>query len=414
MWLRRKAGRASAHGTQGGRGPVRVAAVSDAVYPWNIGGKEIRQHELYRRYTQRGLEVRVYTMHWWDSSATTFDDAGGMSFQRLCRLLPLYSGGRRSIRQGLIFAAASLGMLAHDFDVLEADSIPFLHLFPLKLVSVLKRRPLVVTWHEYWGTEYWRAYLGPLGLIAAAVERLAVSLPDHVFAASHGTARRILAAGRKSSTLTVIPNGIDLPAVDRIPTAGPESAADLVVVGRLLEHKNVHVAVRALRLLRDRGHQLTMQVVGRGPAEQKLHALTAALGLTDHITFTPEIDHHEDVLATIRAARVLVFPTVREGFGMVALEALACGTPVVTCDHPDNFARDLIQPDVNGTLCQPSAESLADAIARVLDRNQELSTGARDSAQGYDWELIADQAAKMHCSLYQSAARPLTSASRTR
>ena len=131
-----------------------LAVVTDALEPFNTGGKEARHAALLPRLGAHGVSVDIYTMHWWDGPRDR--RLGALGLHAICPGLPLYHGARRSIRQAVTFAACSLRMLTRSYDVLEADAIPFLHLFPLKLVTTLRRKRLVVTWHEVWGRAYWR------------------------------------------------------------------------------------------------------------------------------------------------------------------------------------------------------------------------------------------------------------------
>ena len=83
------------------RRPV-VAIVSDAIYPYNKGGKELRYHEITSRLADAGWDVNVYTMHWWDGPRERVEN--GITYRALCRRQGLYSGGRRSIFQAFAFS----------------------------------------------------------------------------------------------------------------------------------------------------------------------------------------------------------------------------------------------------------------------------------------------------------------------
>ncbi len=376
---------------------LRLAVLTDAVYPWHAGGKEIRQHELLRRIARQGITVDVYTMKWWSSPGDLHRD--GITYHAICPLIPLYRGERRSIRQALAFAAAGLRLATARFDVLEADMVPVLQVFTARLVAWLRRRPLTVTWHEFWGREYWTDYLGPAGHLAAALEAGAARLPGTIVAASEGTRARLRAVlGSSGPRIACIPNGISAREVAQAAASEPAVRADLVVAGRLLAHKNVDVALRALQLLRRDGQQLTMAIIGDGPERERLERLSGEPGLAGAVTFTGALPGHRDVLATIAHARALVFPSVREGFGMVALEAMAAGTPVITADHPDNLARDLVVPDVTGLVVPPRPETVAAALSHVLAHRERMSAAARERALSYDWEELATAAAKEYLS----------------
>jgi len=383
--------------------------LSDAVHPWHSGGKETRQEELWPRLVARGVDVDVYTMKWWDGPDTLVRD--GVTYRAICPLVPLYRDERRSILQALVFSASVVRVIRRPFDVLEADMVPVLHLFPARVVARLRRRPLLVTWHEFWGRRYWVTYLGAVtGRVAAALEAAAAQLPDAIVAASDGTRERLLEAGRSAGSVAAVPNGVDEDSLERARRVAADEPhrgfhADLVVVGRLLSHKNVDVALRALRLLHDGGEPYTLCVVGEGPERARLEALTDELGLRDAVTFAGTTEDHTEVLATMARARVLLFPSVREGFGMVALEAMALGTPVVTSDHPDNVARFLVHDGVDGAVTSPTPEALASATRRILADGAPRREASLRAAAGFSWDALADRAAALYVSLVDHSRR---------
>ncbi|GAB3256907.1 glycosyltransferase family 4 protein [Kineosporia babensis] len=362
----------------------RLAVVSDAVMPYHTGGKEARYAALLPRLARSGLQIDLYTMKWWGSGPDPVHD--GVALHALSPMLPLYRGERRSVLQAVVFALCSMRLLLRRFDALEADAIPFLQLFPLKLVALIRRKPLLVTWHELWGRDYWRQYLGPAGVIAAAIEAYAVRLPDHIFAASEGTAERIRVLRGERGGVSVVPNGLDLQHITAAPAGEP---SDVLCVGRLLAHKKVDVVLEALAQLPG----LRLLVLGQGPELARLQALALNLGVAERVEFRPPVPDRLELLGLIKAARVLAFPSEREGFGMVALEALACGTPVVTSSHPDNEARRLVQPGVNGVVGPAQAAAVAEGIAQVLSAGAPMRAAARAGVADSDWETIADRLA---------------------
>src|SRR4051812_29502761 len=97
-------------------------------------------------------------MNWWGGRKVY--RSGGVNYRAIAPRLSLYRGRRRSVLQAVVFAACCLRLLTRRFDAIEADHMPYLQLFPLRVVAWLRRRPLVVTWHESWGPDYWRAYMG--------------------------------------------------------------------------------------------------------------------------------------------------------------------------------------------------------------------------------------------------------------
>ena len=377
------------HPVTEGRLPV-VALVSDAIFPYHRGGKEIRYHELSRRLAGRA-EVHVYTMHWWDGPRVRRDEA--ITLHAISRLLPLYTSNRRSLRQAIFFALACMRLLGSRFDVLEADHMPYLQILVLRFVATVKRKRFVVTWHEVWGKSYWRKYLGRAGFAAGFVEELAMRLPDHIIAASSHTAERLGVTLGPRASITVAPNGIDLEAVR---SSYPDHATtDLVVVSRLIAHKRIGMLLDAVGLLHAGGMPVTCRVIGDGPAREELHDQARALGVERAVDFRHDVHEQKEVYTLVKAAKVFVFPSAREGFGIAVLEALACGVPVITTSAPDNLARYLVAQSANGTICDATASAIADAIRAVLAGPASPArehAGADDPwLASYGWDAMTDR-----------------------
>jgi glycosyltransferase involved in cell wall biosynthesis len=367
---------------------LEVALVSDSIYPYYQGGKEIRYHELARRMTRR-VDVTVYTMRWWDGPSVRTD--GDVGLRAVCGLHELYRGGRRSVRQSLMFGAASLRLLFRRFDLIEVDTVPYPQIFALKLVALLRRRPLVVTWYEVWDADQWRDHLGRLWPVGAVLGRIAMLLPDEVVVLTPATADQLRPRVRRSTGVHLVPVGIDLDAVRAAAPAA--TSADVLYVGRLIEHKGVGMLLDALALLRSSGTELTALVVGRGPQAAELRAACTALGLDDLVTFRDDVESADEVYGLMKSARVFASPSTREGFGVSVLEALACGVPVVTTNHPENMARLLVEDSGAGQLCDPDAPSVAAALVRAL-RDPERAGEAW--LRGYDWDAIADDLVEVY------------------
>ena len=81
----------------------RIAFVSDTIYPYNTGGKEIRLYELSTRLANMGYQVDIYTMQWW--SGSKHKTRGGVHLHAISKLYPIYTGDRRSIREAIMFVA---------------------------------------------------------------------------------------------------------------------------------------------------------------------------------------------------------------------------------------------------------------------------------------------------------------------
>lgn len=366
---------------------LRIAFVSDAIHPFNSGGKETRLREVSSRLAGRGHDVHIYTMRWWADGAPT-TEVDGVTVHALCALHPLYRNDRRSTRQALLFGLATLRMVREHFDVMDVDHMPFFPLFSARLVCSLRRRPLLGTWHEVWGPTYWRTYLGRAGVLGALSERLAFGMPDRIISNSpHTTARLVGQHARRP--ITTIALGIDADHIASVAPAG--AASDVIFAGRLLPNKNVHLLLDAVTLLVPRRPGLRCVIVGEGPERAGLEERAHRLGIAGNVTFLDFLPDHDEVIALMKRSRVFVLPSVREGFGLVALEANACGLPVVTVDHPDNASRDLVESGRNGFVVAVDAAAIAAAVETCLEGADAGRTMAAAGPGDHEWSSVVSR-----------------------
>ena len=379
---------------------MKIAIVSDAVYPYNKGGKEKRIYEISRRLAKRGHEVTIYCMKWWGGPDTRVDE--GVRIKAICPYYLLYAGERRSIKEALLFSLHCLKLVREDFDILDVDHMPHLVLFSAKLVALLKRKKLHAIWNEVWGASYWIKYMGPAGACAALIEKISSMLPDRITAVSENTARALVSKLKvPERKIAVIPGGISISELAAITPAA--SRSDVIFVGRLLPHKNVDVLIQSIALLKASYPRIRCLIVGRGPEENTLLKLIQENDLFENVELIECIEDQKQLYSLMKSSQVFAFPSIREGFGMVVLEANGLGLPVITTDDEHNAARYLIKEGVNGTIIHLSKENLAHAIEVSMTR-APLAVSYTPLLKQYDWDNLARTVEELYTTKCPSAA----------
>ncbi|HXN00269.1 MAG TPA: glycosyltransferase family 4 protein [Candidatus Dormibacteraeota bacterium] len=367
---------------------MKLSFLTDAVYPFHHGGKETLHYERSVRLARRGHAVRILTMHWWPERKRSIA-RDGIVFQSVAPRTALYtSKGGRSVLESVVFGLGSLRLLwSPPFDVLDVDQFPFTHFFAARLVCRLRDRPMTATWYEVWDRDYWGAYMGRLGPVGFFLQRFAARSADLIFADSRLTARRLTEQlGVDPHRVLVLSPGVD---VGPVPSPLLAKAIDCIFIGRLLAHKHVDVLLRALAIVPG----VTGMIVGSGPEKPRLITLANELGISDRVSFESPASH-EAVIERLRSARLLVFPSTREGFGVAVLEANACGVPALVVQHPDNAALELVRDGVTGIIGdlapEPMAEQIRNFLADALMQSR-MSKAARATAATYSWDAYVNK-----------------------
>lgn len=364
---------------------MKIAQVRDTLYPYTKGGAQKRVWEISRRLVERGHEVHVFGMKYWDGEDVIKKD--GIYLHGVCKPQKMFVGERRSIGGPIYFAYKVLSpLLKDDFDLIICDSEPYFHCFSGKICSLLKRTPLIITWLEVWD-DYWYEYLGKIGLFGRIIEIMTAHLSDNAVAISEATKNDLETIGYRSK-IKIIPCGIDFKEIQNI--TQHKSKFDVVFAGRLIKDKNVDTLIKAIAIVTAKVPDFKCVIVGDGPERTKLEKLTNDLKLQDNILFTGFLDDYFQVLSYMKSSNIFVFPSSREGFGIVALEANACGLPVITVNHRKNAATGFIKNNINGYICELSAEDIAQKILLKLPDAVNMKKVCIESASHYDWSEVVD------------------------
>jgi len=362
---------------------MKIAFVYDVIYPYVKGGVEKRVWEVAVRLAVRGHEVHIFGMKYWAGADTLVRD--GVILHGVCPARSLYANGKRTVGEALRFAISLIpALLKERFDIIDCQQFPYFPCLSVKSVCFLRKIPLVITWHEVWG-DYWYTYMGRTGLFGKYIERMVSRLTPHAIAVSATTAGQ-LEKIRPRTRAVVIPNGIDLREIAAIFPVQHQS--DLLFAGRLIREKHADLLIDSFRILLKDHPELSLLIIGEGPEEESLRARIREKGMEGSVRIMNFFPRHEDLVAQMKAAKVFVLPSTREGFGITALEALACGVPVVTVDHPANAVRELIT-EKTGFLSSLSAEDLADKIREALVRYEKMRDECIATAAAFAWDRIA-------------------------
>jgi len=195
----------------------------------------------------------------------------------------------------------------------------------------------------------------------------------------------------------VIPNGIDYPRFFRRYEPLPQLADDrptVLFVGRLEKRKGLKFLLRAWPMVLDRQPNARLVVVGRGRPLEGYRRFARRQGWSaDDVVFAGYVPA-EDLPRYYQSCDVFCAPnTGQESFGIVLLEAMAAGAPIVASDIPG--FQDVVSSGLQGLLVEPrNPGAIADALCRLLG-NPELRAAMRhagqDTAQAYDWPRVASQ-----------------------
>ena len=225
--------------------------------------------------------------------------------------------------------------------------------------------------------------------------------------------------GADASRVAVVAPGVDLSTfrpIDRLEARrkiGVGTAPLLLFVGRLERLKGVDIAIRAVAELRRRGHSdVRLLVLGADSREgdesemQRLKSIADAEGVRDAVDFVGSVAHHE-LPYFYSAADACVMPSYSESFGLVGLEAQACGCPVVGSGV--SGIRSVVRDGVTGFIVDGTdPRDYADRIGRLLDDAElarELGMRGQLLAQRFSWSRTADRLAELFVPLVRSQDR---------
>lgn len=255
-------------------------------------------------------------------------------------------------------------------------------------------RPLVGTFHAW--SDHDRLYRAS----SPVARRLAARLDSRIAVSAPAQAYACAALGMAPEAFTILPNGVD---AERFSSARPfpqlrDPARPLLLfVGRLEPRKGLDVALRAFVRLRAEVADVRLCVVGDGPERTRCERIVPA-ELRDDVVFTGRVSA-EDLPRYHASADVLLAPaTGGESFGIVLLEGMAAGLPVIASAIPGYAS--VLTDGRQGFLVPPrDAFALASAIRTLLadpQRRQAMAAQGRRTAAAHAWPVLGERIAALY------------------
>jgi len=360
------------------RRPLKIGIVSPYGYP-HPGGVNEHVRFTYEAMRRMGHDVWIIT-----SKYGRERESEGHIIRLGTGWAAPANGSVGRVTLGLRFKRQARAVLeAHRFDILHFHEpfVPFLSPTVLDASETVN----IATFHAFGGfsPSYWigSKFAGRLaGLLDG---RIAVS-----GAARHFINRYFPGEYR------IIPNGVDL---DRFASAAPfeelrDGTLNILFVGRFEERKGLIHLLKAYHRLRKRKVDARLLVVGAGPKEREYRRYVGLRGIRD-VEFLGRVDDDEKVRYFASADIYCAPNTGQESFGIVLLEAMAAGVPIVASDI-HGFKR-VVERNVQGILVEPrNPRALAAALytlARDPELRDEMGEAGRRRAPEFSWDRVTER-----------------------
>jgi glycosyltransferase involved in cell wall biosynthesis len=381
---------------------MKIAMVSEHASPLAVlggvdaGGQNVHVAELSAAMARRGHEVIVYTRRDDPDSPERVRTPLGYT------VVHVPAGPAKQLpKDALLEHMSDFAQYLDTQWAIERPDVAHAHFWMSGIATQLAARaqdvPTVQTFHalgvvkrRHQGAEDTSptARLKLEKLVAAHATWVAATCTDEVF--------ELVRLGRSRTRISVVPCGVDL---NRFSTEGPvaerSSRPRILAVGRLVPRKGFDTMIRALPAIPDAEYVIVggpdFGHLGSDPEVRRLRALAADLGVADRVVFTGALPR-DDMPAMLRSADVVTCTPWYEPFGIVPLEAMACGVPVVASAVGGML--DTVVHDVTGRLVTPrSPRECADAVSSVLRDSflrRSLGLAGRDRACArYSWDRVA-------------------------
>lgn len=208
-----------------------------------------------------------------------------------------------------------------------------------------------------------------------------------VIAVSEHTGQMLVNAGLNKDKLRVIPNGIDTTLF--VPSKASDTIKKLIYVGYLVERKGVQYLLEALSILQN--SSLKLSIVGTGDYQDALQMQCQRLGISDQVSFLGEKNAIE-VAQLLAEHDALVHPSLIESFGIVVVEAMASGLPVLATSN--GGSEYIVTPETGIIVKAGDAAALADGIRKLIGSRWDIKLISKYAHSKYDIRQVVQATIK--------------------
>jgi len=268
--------------------------------------------------------------------------------------------------------------------------------------------PLVFTFHtQYW--EYTHYVPFPQEVIQEFLKnaihnwlKVFIRKCQHIVIPSESIKEILIREYGLEDRYTVIPTGTDLKLFLKADgnalrqSRGWQDDKVIISIGRLAPEKNWETLVRAAAQVYTQHPDMRLVLIGDGTDKQTLELLAAELGIAERVTFAGQVPFNE-VPAYLKAADIFSFASVTETQGLVTIEAMAAGLPVLAVDG--SGTHDIVDHGKEGFLVENDPNALASAINEMLSNPQQMRQSSRKAlkrARTFDADRLGRQMVKVY------------------
>jgi len=329
------------------------------------GGAELHIFSL-SQYLGERHQVIIIARH--EDGCPRQQRVGTVEVRRVGPMTTYSQRGGFFARLGFLWPARKLALELQPAAIVGGT---FLGYFVCLLLPSRLRSISVLVYHDVWIGE-WVKHVGLLnGMFGEVVERLIRRVQwAAIFPNSKVVRDELKRHAFQAKQMEIISCGTNISAIESIP-AHSFDRPTILVVARLVRYKNIDDVIRAFAKV-DRNFHAQLQIIGAGPERQHLEELVTELGLSQLVKFVGSLEKHRDVLAYMKGADVFCLPSSVEGFGIVTLEAMACGTPYISSDIPPT--REITNGGEGGILYP-----VGDSASLAMHLNNFFRKGKREN-----------------------------------